>query len=81
MDVKTLAKRRTGSSAGYKSDCLDARERSDEIDQDPPKRYERVPQFDRRFARGDDFAGDAWRDRWTGKIEYGAVGVDRNLSA
>lgn len=44
-------------------------------------RYERMPQHDRRIARGDDFAGDAWRDTWTGEIVYGAVDVDRNRNA
>lgn len=45
------------------------------------QRYERRPSHDRRIKRGDDFSGDAWFDRETGKIVWGAVGVDRNCSA
>ena len=41
-------------------------------------KYTRAPQHDRRIRRGDDFAGDAWLNNETGKIEYGAVGYDRN---
>jgi len=41
-------------------------------------RYERKPEHDRRIARGDDFAGDAWLDTTTGEIVYGAAGYDRN---
>lgn len=44
------------------------------------ERYERRPEYDRRIRRGDDFAGDAWLDQETGKIVWGAVGVDRNRS-
>lgn len=40
--------------------------------------FERVPEEDRRIGRGDDFAGDAWRNTKTGEIEWGTVGVDRN---
>lgn len=43
-------------------------------------RFVRVPEQDRRIGRGDDFAGDAWLDRHTGQIVYGAVGVDRNAN-
>ena len=43
-------------------------------------RFVRVPEQDRRIGRGDDFAGDAWLDRHTGQIVYGAVGVDRNAT-
>ncbi len=34
----------------------------------------RVPEHDRRIARGDDFAGDAWRHLETGELRYVAVG-------
>ena len=44
----------------------------------PPARYERQPDHDRRIGRGDDFAGDAWRDRQNGEITYVAVGHDPN---
>jgi hypothetical protein len=37
-------------------------------------RFQRAPNHDRRIRRGDDFAGDAWRDRETGAIVYVAVG-------
>ena len=43
-------------------------------------RYERAPQFDKRFMWGDDFAGDAWRDRETGQIFWCVVGRDPNES-
>jgi len=39
-----------------------------------PRRFERAPNHDRRIRRGDDFAGDAWRDLETGSIVYVAVG-------
>ena len=42
------------------------------------QRYIRWPSEDRRFARGDDWAGDAWLDMHTGKIVWSAVGWDRN---
>jgi hypothetical protein len=44
------------------------------------KRFVRVPAFDRRIARGDDFAGDAWLDKASGQVVYSAVGRDRNVS-
>lgn len=37
-------------------------------------RWSRRPEFDKRFAWGDDFAGDAWLDTDTGRIVYVAVG-------
>jgi hypothetical protein len=37
-------------------------------------RWERAPEHDRRIARGDDFAADAWRNLRTGKIRLVAVG-------
>jgi len=40
-----------------------------------PPGYERAPEHDRRFSRGDDFAGDAWRNRRTGALRYVAVGT------
>ena len=43
------------------------------------QKYERKSEFDRRISRGDDFAGDAWLNKLTGDIEWGAVGRDRNL--
>lgn len=36
----------------------------------------RVPREDRRQARGDAFAGDAWRDVTTGELFYVVVGID-----
>jgi hypothetical protein len=36
--------------------------------------YIRAPQHDKRFARGDDYAGDAWRNAETGEIKMVAVG-------
>ena len=38
------------------------------------ERFIREPDHDRRIGRGDDFAGDAWRDLRTGEIKYVAVG-------
>lgn len=43
---------------------------------EPSTRFVRAPEHDRRVRRGDDFAGDAWRDRDTGEIKYVAVGVE-----
>ena len=43
-------------------------------------RYDRDPAHDRRIRRGDDFAGDAWRDRETDDIRYVAVGHDPNTN-
>ena len=40
--------------------------------------YIRTPEHDRRIHRGDDFAGDAWEDIFTGKIRYVAVGYNPN---
>lgn len=40
--------------------------------------YERKPEHDRRIARGDDFAGNAYLDTTTGEIIWVAVGVDPN---
>jgi hypothetical protein len=37
--------------------------------------WQRATCFDKRFAHGDDFAGDAWRNAITGEIRYVAVGV------
>lgn len=36
--------------------------------------YIRVPGNDKRIARGDDYAGDAWRNVKTGEIVIVAVG-------
>ena len=44
-------------------------------------RFIREPAGDRRIARGDDFAGDAWIDNESGELVYGAVGFDRNTGA
>lgn len=44
----------------------------------PALRYVRAPHLDKRIARGDDFAGDAWLDTHTGEIVFSAVGADRN---
>jgi hypothetical protein len=41
-------------------------------------RYSRMPAADKRIARGDDFAGDAWLDTATGDTVYTVVGFDRN---
>jgi len=46
----------------------------------PPAIYKREPEHDRRIRRGDDFAGDAWRNTETGELSYVAVGVDPNIS-
>jgi len=48
---------------------------------DDRPRFERRPDQDRRIRRGDDFAGDAWLDRKTGRIVYSVVGHDRNTTA
>ena len=40
----------------------------------PTPRYIRRPDHDRRFACGDDFAGDAWHDTITDRIVYCVVG-------
>lgn len=42
------------------------------------QRYIRQAQHDRRIARGDDWAGDAWLDTRTGQIVYMVVGHDPN---
>jgi hypothetical protein len=34
----------------------------------------RAPALDKRFAHGDDFAGDAWRNELTGAVRYTVVG-------
>jgi hypothetical protein len=47
---------------------------------DKTKRFFRIHAYDRRIARGDDFAGDAWLDKASGRIAYSAVGHDRNVS-
>ena len=44
----------------------------------PHERYVREPAHDRRIRRGDDFAGDAWRDSATKEIRYVAVGHNPN---
>lgn len=36
--------------------------------------FVRAPQHDKRFARGDDYAGDGWRNEKTGEIKMVAVG-------
>lgn len=40
--------------------------------------YTRAPEHDKRIARGDDFAGDAWRNRETATIRWVAVGHNPN---
>lgn len=40
--------------------------------------WERVPQQDRRFSNGDDWAGNAWRHKKTGEVHWTAVGFDLN---
>jgi hypothetical protein len=37
-------------------------------------KWARAPGLDRRIRRGDDFAGDAWRNAQTGELRYVAVG-------
>lgn len=32
--------------------------------------FDRSPEHDRRFSRGDDFAGDCWQQRGTGRRFY-----------
>ena len=41
--------------------------------------YYRQPKHDRRIARGDDFAGDAWKHVVTGKLIWVAVGHNPNM--
>ena len=41
--------------------------------------WERAPERDKRFASGDDYAGDAWRHIMTGEIRYVAVGQKPGL--
>ena len=36
----------------------------------------RAPNHDKRFATGDDFAGDAWQNTRTGEIRYTVVGYN-----
>jgi hypothetical protein len=36
--------------------------------------WKREPKLDKRIARGDDFAGDAWINQQTGQVRYVAVG-------
>jgi hypothetical protein len=36
--------------------------------------WQRKPGLDKRIARGDDFAGDAWINMGTGEVRYVAVG-------
>jgi|LNAQ01.1.fsa_nt_gb hypothetical protein len=46
--------------------------------------FERAPEHDRRFARGDDFAGDAWRRLDDGHLRWVSVGrhlVERHQCA
>ena len=43
-------------------------------------RYVRDPAHDPRIRRGDDFAGDAWRNRETDEIRYVAVGPNPNTN-
>jgi hypothetical protein len=38
----------------------------------------RTPEHDRRFAWGDDYAGDGWQHRHTGEIRWTVVGFDLN---
>ncbi len=40
--------------------------------------WRRKPKLDKRIARGDDFAGDAWVNILTGTVRYVAVGVTLN---
>lgn len=42
------------------------------------KRYTRDAAFDKRIGRGDDYAGDAWRDRVLGIVRWMPFGVDPN---
>src|ERR1700730_3428030 len=42
-------------------------------------RYIRKPEHDKRIARGDDYAGDAWLDTWTDRLRWGVVGHNMNL--
>ena len=37
--------------------------------------WEPAPELNKRFANGDDFAGDAWRMKGTGRVHYVSVGV------
>lgn len=42
--------------------------------------WERLPEKDKRFAQGDDYAGDAWRHREIGEVRWVVVGYDPNLT-
>lgn len=55
-----------------------ANERRHATEQTAP--FERMPEHDRRVGRGDDFAGDAWRNAETGQVMWSGVGVDLNAA-
>jgi hypothetical protein len=38
--------------------------------------WTRAPEHDKRFAWGDDWAGDAWRNDRTGELHWTVVGYD-----
>jgi hypothetical protein len=38
------------------------------------KKWARHPKEDKRISRGDDFAGDAWRNLKTGEVRHVAIG-------
>jgi hypothetical protein len=59
----------TLSASQYSTAATQDRNSTDRND-----RFQRVSNHDRRIRRGDDFAGDTWRDRETGAITYVAVG-------
>lgn len=61
----------TPEELGVMYDCRDAVLKA-------PNRYIRQEQHDKRIARGDDFAGDAWLDKETDEVVYGVVGHDMN---
>jgi hypothetical protein len=61
----------TPEELGVMYDCRDAVLKA-------PNRYIRQEQHDKRIARGDDFAGDAWLDKESNEIVYGVVGHDMN---
>jgi len=42
------------------------------------QQFIRATKHDKRVKYGDDFAGDAWIDRYTGLVRYTAVGQSPN---
>jgi hypothetical protein len=45
------------------------------------EQFERAPEHDKRFARGDHYAADAWLDHDSGDVIFVAVGFNPNTDA